>query len=201
MKQQLKEEKQMRKGGLLSQTMNIDEESQMQPMEANTQVEEAQAMMEGLRTMMIQEQAKSDHLRAMMQQELEAQRLAAQETQMKNEKMIQSILMEKMKMAEDKKQSQVKATCKCGQEAELLTVKKEGPRKGKRFWKCAQRQCDFFLWEQLPEGASTLGSFSIVGSSAAASVAAPSMRRRSKSPRRSQTDTAGGPVINVGDSD
>ena len=38
--------------------------------------------------------------------------------------------------------------CKCGAPAERLVVKKEGPRRGRSFWKCTQRLCDFFQWDQ-----------------------------------------------------
>ena len=37
--------------------------------------------------------------------------------------------------------------CKCKKPAEMLRVIKEGPRKGRHFWKCVQRTCDFFEWE------------------------------------------------------
>lgn len=39
--------------------------------------------------------------------------------------------------------------CKCNQEAKLITVKKEGPNKGRQFYACAKpqnEQCDFFEW-------------------------------------------------------
>ncbi|CAK7317251.1 DNA topoisomerase 3-alpha [Vulpes lagopus] len=37
-------------------------------------------------------------------------------------------------------------TCNCGQEAVLLTVRKEGPNQGRQFYKCGGGGCDFFLW-------------------------------------------------------
>ncbi|KFQ18375.1 DNA topoisomerase 3-alpha, partial [Merops nubicus] len=37
-------------------------------------------------------------------------------------------------------------TCNCGQEALLLTVRKEGPNQGRRFYKCSDGACNFFLW-------------------------------------------------------
>ncbi|XP_007939652.1 DNA topoisomerase 3-alpha [Orycteropus afer afer] len=37
-------------------------------------------------------------------------------------------------------------TCNCGQEALLLTVRKEGPNQGRQFYKCSQGSCNFFLW-------------------------------------------------------
>ncbi|XP_008820178.1 DNA topoisomerase 3-alpha [Nannospalax galili] len=37
-------------------------------------------------------------------------------------------------------------TCNCGQEAVLLTVRKEGPNQGRHFYKCSGGSCNFFLW-------------------------------------------------------
>jgi hypothetical protein len=37
--------------------------------------------------------------------------------------------------------------CTCNKEAKLLTVKKEGPNNGKKFYKCAKDGCKFFKWE------------------------------------------------------
>lgn len=37
-------------------------------------------------------------------------------------------------------------TCNCGQEAVLLTVRKEGPNQGRQFYKCHSGGCSFFLW-------------------------------------------------------
>ncbi|XP_029784037.1 DNA topoisomerase 3-alpha isoform X2 [Suricata suricatta] len=37
-------------------------------------------------------------------------------------------------------------TCNCGQEAVLLTVRKEGPNQGRQFYKCNSGGCNFFLW-------------------------------------------------------
>ncbi|XP_067390368.1 DNA topoisomerase 3-alpha [Emydura macquarii macquarii] len=36
--------------------------------------------------------------------------------------------------------------CNCGAEAALLTVRKEGPNQGRRFYKCSTGSCNFFLW-------------------------------------------------------
>lgn len=36
--------------------------------------------------------------------------------------------------------------CNCGQEAALLTVRKEGPNQGRPFYKCPGGSCSFFLW-------------------------------------------------------
>lgn len=37
--------------------------------------------------------------------------------------------------------------CKCGVLAILLEVKKEGPNKGRLFYACKNRGCDFFEWK------------------------------------------------------
>ncbi|XP_037663946.1 DNA topoisomerase 3-alpha isoform X2 [Choloepus didactylus] len=45
-------------------------------------------------------------------------------------------------------------TCNCGQEALLLTVRKEGPNQGRQFYKCNGGGCSFFLWaDSSPRGA------------------------------------------------
>ncbi|XP_035745019.1 DNA topoisomerase 3-alpha isoform X2 [Egretta garzetta] len=36
--------------------------------------------------------------------------------------------------------------CNCGNEALLLTVRKEGPNQGRQFYKCSTSTCNFFLW-------------------------------------------------------
>ncbi|XP_021266705.1 DNA topoisomerase 3-alpha isoform X2 [Numida meleagris] len=36
--------------------------------------------------------------------------------------------------------------CNCGNEAMLLTVRKEGPNQGRQFYKCSAKTCNFFLW-------------------------------------------------------
>ncbi|XP_035195608.1 DNA topoisomerase 3-alpha [Oxyura jamaicensis] len=36
--------------------------------------------------------------------------------------------------------------CNCGNEATLLTVRKEGPNQGRQFYKCNANTCNFFLW-------------------------------------------------------
>eukprot|EP00425_Heterocapsa_triquetra_P040275 CAMPEP_0195070470 /NCGR_PEP_ID=MMETSP0448-20130528/14518_1 /TAXON_ID=66468 /ORGANISM="Heterocapsa triquestra, Strain CCMP 448" /LENGTH=363 /DNA_ID=CAMNT_0040102191 /DNA_START=58 /DNA_END=1146 /DNA_ORIENTATION=- len=40
--------------------------------------------------------------------------------------------------------------CKCGVPAASLEVRKLGPNLGKRFWKCAEKACDFFQWDDAP---------------------------------------------------
>ena len=42
---------------------------------------------------------------------------------------------------------QEEVLCFCGQPAEKLMVKKETARKGRRFYKCLRRVCDFFQWD------------------------------------------------------
>ncbi|XP_058851749.1 DNA topoisomerase 3-alpha isoform X1 [Acipenser ruthenus] len=42
--------------------------------------------------------------------------------------------------------------CNCGQDAIILTVRKEGPNQGRQFYKCNTGNCSFFLWaDQQPE--------------------------------------------------
>ncbi|KAK7939409.1 hypothetical protein WMY93_002735 [Mugilogobius chulae] len=36
--------------------------------------------------------------------------------------------------------------CNCGQDAILLTVRKDGPNQGRQFYKCNTSSCNFFLW-------------------------------------------------------
>ncbi|XP_068192543.1 DNA topoisomerase 3-alpha [Antennarius striatus] len=40
--------------------------------------------------------------------------------------------------------------CNCGQEALLLTVRKDGPNHGRQFYKCNAGSCNFFLWADQP---------------------------------------------------
>nr|CAI5864351.1 unnamed protein product [Callosobruchus analis] len=49
--------------------------------------------------------------------------------------------------------------CSCNKTAILLTVRKDGPNKGRQFYKCSDGVCNFFLWAPDPNGAaSTSGS-------------------------------------------
>ncbi|XP_058013466.1 DNA topoisomerase 3-alpha isoform X2 [Ahaetulla prasina] len=41
--------------------------------------------------------------------------------------------------------------CNCGEEALLLTVRKEGPNQGRQFYKCNTGNCRFFLWSDQQE--------------------------------------------------
>ncbi|XP_061158338.1 DNA topoisomerase 3-alpha [Syngnathus typhle] len=40
--------------------------------------------------------------------------------------------------------------CNCGQDAILLTVRKDGPNQGRQFYKCNSGSCHFFLWADPP---------------------------------------------------
>ncbi|XP_076865277.1 DNA topoisomerase 3-alpha [Brachyhypopomus gauderio] len=42
--------------------------------------------------------------------------------------------------------------CNCGQDALLLTVRKEGPNQGRQFYKCSTGGCKFFLWADQGQG-------------------------------------------------
>lgn len=46
--------------------------------------------------------------------------------------------------------------CNCGQDAILLTVRKDGLNQGRKFYKCSAGSCNFFLWadEPSPQGTS-----------------------------------------------
>ncbi|GAA6215596.1 DNA topoisomerase 3-alpha [Lates japonicus] len=41
--------------------------------------------------------------------------------------------------------------CNCGQDALLLTVRKDGPNQGRQFYKCNGGSCNFFLWADQPD--------------------------------------------------
>uniref|UniRef100_A0A672Z3P5 DNA topoisomerase n=1 Tax=Sphaeramia orbicularis TaxID=375764 RepID=A0A672Z3P5_9TELE len=41
--------------------------------------------------------------------------------------------------------------CNCGQDAVLLTVRKDGPNQGRQFYKCNSGSCNFFLWADQPD--------------------------------------------------
>uniref|UniRef100_A0A8D2BB90 DNA topoisomerase n=1 Tax=Sciurus vulgaris TaxID=55149 RepID=A0A8D2BB90_SCIVU len=59
-------------------------------------------------------------------------------------------------------------TCNCGQEAVLLTVRKEGPNQGRQFYKCNNSSCNFFLWadsSHLGEGQAPVSTSRPPGSS------------------------------------
>lgn len=41
--------------------------------------------------------------------------------------------------------------CSCGKEANRWEVKKEGPTKGRHFYRCHNRLCDFFQWDEIEQ--------------------------------------------------
>lgn len=47
---------------------------------------------------------------------------------------------------ESSQSAQNNVVCNCGQDAVLLTVRKEGPNQGRQFYKCNTGNCNFFLW-------------------------------------------------------
>nr|XP_046270120.1 DNA topoisomerase 3-alpha isoform X2 [Scatophagus argus] len=48
--------------------------------------------------------------------------------------------------------------CNCGQDALLLTVRKDGPNQGRHFYKCNTGSCNFFLWADQPSQQGALQS-------------------------------------------
>ncbi|KAM6904896.1 DNA topoisomerase 3-alpha [Xenentodon cancila] len=48
--------------------------------------------------------------------------------------------------------------CNCGQDAVLLTVRKDGPNQGRQFYKCNSGSCNFFLWADQPSQQGVLQS-------------------------------------------
>eukprot|EP00435_Cladocopium_sp_Y103_P066160 s391_g28.t1 len=204
MRKELKEHTQKKKGGLLSQDVGgtpSEQPEKKKNAEEQEAAQQASSQLHSLRLALQQEQAKNEMMRANMEKEMEAQRIAAQEAQLRNEKMIQSLLQKQQQDVIPEHKAVVK--CDCGAEAEKLKVKKEGPRKGRFFWKCVQRRCEFFKWDDPQHADSILGSFSMVSSleRGTSEASAPASRRRSKSPRRSLTDTAGGQAITIADSE
>lgn len=54
--------------------------------------------------------------------------------------------------------------CNCGSEALLLTVRKDGPNKGRQFYKCSSSTCNFFLWaDEQPQDGGTVAPRSSTG--------------------------------------
>ena len=49
--------------------------------------------------------------------------------------------------------------CLCGVEASLLTVKKDGPNKGRLFYTCKSRTCKFFYFEDEIEEKLAMGNY------------------------------------------
>eukprot|EP00913_Durusdinium_trenchii_P035579 g33295.t1 len=97
---------------------------------------------------------------------------ASREQELRQEKLMQMLVQMKEEQAKADPAASSRAmpppaaipTCKCGKPAERLQVKKEeSPRKGRWFWKCMQRKCDYFEWEMeevdlLSETTKTAGS-------------------------------------------
>ena len=161
-----------------------------------------------------------------LRQELERQNEANRESSKRQEAMLRSLMKHQEELQQQLGRSQeednrskrsntppTEVKCKCGDMAEPLKVKKEGARKGRTFYKCMQRRCDFFQWDS--EGALANWSPPCSSSSIAASSQNPPPRRakspadgraaasrRSKSPKTSKEDTAGkeGSVISIASS-
>eukprot|EP00435_Cladocopium_sp_Y103_P019395 s2098_g4.t1 len=84
--------------------------------------------------------------------ELQAQRQEAKEKEMVHQKALLTMHQEKEALEHQLNQLQAQEAmskvkrCHCGVAAEKLVVKKEGPRQGRKFWKCTQRECQYFEW-------------------------------------------------------
>ncbi|XP_077979907.1 DNA topoisomerase 3-alpha-like [Glandiceps talaboti] len=64
--------------------------------------------------------------------------------------------------------------CNCGNDARILTVRKDGPNCGRQFYKCAGGGCDFFVWaesdtDDAPSGGGTGSSFGTARTNVSAS--------------------------------
>ncbi|PAA46937.1 hypothetical protein BOX15_Mlig014717g3 [Macrostomum lignano] len=60
-------------------------------------------------------------------------------------------------------------TCACGTPVRELTVRKEGPNKGRQFYKCATGTCNHFQWADAPPGGGGGGGGGFAGASFSAS--------------------------------
>lgn len=60
---------------------------------------------------------------------------------------------------------QVTRQCLCNQDAVMKTVVKEGPNKGRKFWKCGQGEgaCQFWEWDDEPPRSTKSGRTSSMG--------------------------------------
>lgn len=67
-------------------------------------------------------------------------------------------------------------------------VKKEGPRRGKKFWKCTQREREFFQWQMKEDqDAMSVTSLSLMTMEVTSQRAkSPRVERKNKTPIRSQ---------------
>lgn len=190
LRQGLKEQKGSQMRGLLGQ----QEEMQVEEMRSEGPVpaleDSGERAVLRMQREMKEERKALMEMREQLKKEAEQQRIAAREAAVKQDALIRSILEKKEEKKEDESEAgppsaagsvsaaapgQVK--CKCGEVAERLTVKKEGPRKGMKFYKRMMRDCDYFVWEKKKGAAMSVHSYSLVES--------PEPSRRSKSPRRS----------------
>eukprot|EP00434_Breviolum_minutum_P024807 symbB.v1.2.021909.t1/scaffold1920.1/size100294/3 len=161
LRQGLKEQKGRQMRGLLGQA----EEMQVEEMKSEGPVpaleDSAERAVLRMQQEMKEERRVLMEMREQMKKEAEQQRIAAREASLRQDALIRSILEKK----EDKKENESEAgppsaagsvsaaapgqvRCKCGEVAERLTVKKEGPRKGMKFYKCMMRDCDYFESEE-----------------------------------------------------
>ena len=107
------------------------------------------------------------------------------------------VLQEALQKAEFEKMKEVgavktidKPICLCGRPAELRAMKKEGPRRGRKYWNCAETACEFFQWlpTEADPDAMSVTSFNLGGNRDSS--------QRSKSPRtiRSEPKKTEGPI-------
>lgn len=80
------------------------------------------------------------------------------------------------------------SSCQCHKPSELVVVKKEGPRRGKKFWKCTQREREFFQWQMKEDqDAMSVTSLSLMTMEVTSQRAkSPRVERKNKTPIRSQ---------------
>ena len=81
------------------------------------------------------------------------QRVEMRQKDIKNQALAEALRRSEMtptKMTASPATPNPSVRCNCGQIAERLTVKKEGPRKGRKFFKCMQRECEFFQCREDP---------------------------------------------------
>lgn len=231
LKKDLKENNRKQKG-LLGQATETDEAMEEVAM---THTEDGKVV--DLCRQLKEEKQRSSRLREEFNKELEAQRIATREMEIKMEARINAVMAEteeRLRMSTASASQNIYPAprestlgsmpnqlptrpmstplCRCQQASERLVVKKEGPRKGRTFFKCMQRACDFFEWAPLENG-TIPDSWSVVGSEMAASSqpthtansrpaqvpASQASRRRSKSPRRKFEETAGQEVQSISD--
>lgn len=84
--------------------------------------------------------------------------------------------------------------CNCGNDAAMLSVRKEGPNTGRQFYKCKSSGCSFFLWADEPgngNGSTRAGMTN--GNNGASGFSSPSNRRGNQN-----TDTADTVVCKCG---